>query len=257
MISIDLEKGVVTVSKGGTATTTTYQIGSPEAFAIISDVWLRSGWDAKYVYSFTWMGRPIIQLPDDMIRLQEVIYAVKPDVIIETGVAHGGSLVFYASLCKAMSKGRVVGIDIEIRPHNRQAIEAHELASFITLIEGSSTDPRVVQNVNALVGVEEKTLVLLDSNHTKEHVLGELQAYAPLVSKNSYIVAMDGIMEKVAGAPRTQPDWTWNNPRQAALEFVKENPNFVIEEPAFKFNEGDVTGRVTYWPDAFIKRIAD
>jgi len=255
MISIDLEKGIVTVSENGTARTTTHQIGSPEAFAVISDVWLRSGWDAKYVYSFTWMGRPIIQLPDDLIRLQEVIYAVKPDVIIETGVAHGGSLIFYASLCKAMGKGRVVGIDIEIRPHNRQAIEAHELASFVTLVEGNSIDPGVVQKVNALVGVKEKTLVFLDSNHTKEHVLGELQAYAPLVSKGSYIVAMDGIMEKVVGAPRTQPDWTWNNPRQAALEFVKKNPDFVIEEPAFKFNEGDVMGRVTYWPDAFIKRV--
>src|SRR5436853_5266159 len=123
MISIDLEKGVVTVSKGGTARTTTYQIGSPEAFAIISDVWLRAGWDAKYVYSFTWLGRPIIQLPEDMFRLQEVIFRLQPDVIIETGIAHGGSLVFYAGLCKLFGKGRVVGVDVEIRPHNRAALE--------------------------------------------------------------------------------------------------------------------------------------
>src|ERR1044072_1413380 len=139
MIKIDLEQSLVWVEDDGQ--TTSHGLNTPEAFALLSKVWLRCGWDNKYVYSFTWMGRPIIQLPDDMIRLQEVIYSVKPDVIIETGVAHGGSLIFYASLCKAMGKGRVVGIDIEIRPHNRQAIEAHELASFVTLVEGSSIDP--------------------------------------------------------------------------------------------------------------------
>src|ERR1700752_395458 len=120
-----------------------------------------------------------------MMRLQEVIYSVKPDVIVETGVAHGGSLIFYASLCKAMGKGRIVGVDIEIRPHNRQAIESHELSSYVTLIEGSSTDPSVVQQVRALLQPDEKVMVFLDSNHTKEHVLGELEAYAPLVNKDS------------------------------------------------------------------------
>ena len=125
MISIDLEKGLVKIDGERSAV---YRLGTPEAFALISKIWLRAGWDNKYVYSFTWMGRPIIQLPEDMVRLQEVIYEVKPDVIIETGIAHGGSLVFYASLCKAMEKGRVVGIDIEIRPHNREAIVNRGLA---------------------------------------------------------------------------------------------------------------------------------
>src|SRR5207253_7391169 len=170
--------------------------------------------------SFTWMGRPVIQLPDDMLRIQEVIFAIQPDVVIETGVAHGGSLIFYASLCKAMEKGRVIGIDIEIRAHNRAAIESHFLFPFITLIEGSSTEPSTVERVRAHLKPGERTLILLDSNHTKEHVLNELRAYAPLVSPGSYIVATDGIMEQVAGAPRTQPDWTWNNPKQAALQFV-------------------------------------
>lgn len=232
-----------------------YEIGSPEAFRILSKLWLRSGWDAKYVYSFTWLGRPIIQLPEDLVRLQEVIYRVKPDVIVETGIAHGGSLIFYASLCKAIGKGRVIGVDVEIRPYNRSAIEAHELSSFITLIEGDAIDPSIVEQVTAHVHTGETTMVLLDSNHSKAHVLAELNAYAPLVTADSYIVAMDGIMEEVAGAPRTQPDWTWNNPRQAALEFVRANPDFAIEEPAFAFNEGDVSQRVTYWPSAFIKRL--
>ena len=232
-----------------------FPLGSPEAFALISEVWLRCGWDNKYVYGFTWMGRPIIQLPEDMFRLQEVIYLLKPDTIIETGVAHGGSLIFYASLCKAMGQGKVVGIDIEIRPHNRKATEAHELSHLITLIEGSSIDPVIVERVRREVKPNDKVIVLLDSCHTKAHVLAELNAYAPLVTVGSYIVAMDGIMEEVVGAPRTQPDWSWNNPRAAAIEFVEKNPNFIIENPPIPFNEGTISKPVTYWPGGYIKRI--
>lgn len=252
MIVIDKDKVFITAEDG---TRQELDIGTNEAFAVISNAWLRSGWDNKHVYSFTWFGRPIIQLPEDMVRLQEVIYAVQPDVIIETGIAHGGSLVFYASLCKAMERGRVVGIDIEIRPHNRQALEAHPLFPLITLIEGSSIDPEVVSRVRAQVQPGETVLVLLDSCHTRQHVLDELNAYSTLVTAGSYIVAMDGIMEQVAGAPRTEPDWTWNNPRAAAAEFVAAHPEFVIEAPPFVFNEGNISKAVTYWPGGYIKRI--
>jgi len=252
MIRIEDDKVVVSTDDK----VTEHDIGSPEAFRILSQLWLRSGWDNKYVYSFTWMGRPLIQLPEDMLRLQEVIFSLQPDVIIETGVAHGGSLVFYASLCKAFGKGRVIGIDIEIRPHNRQAIEAHPLFHLITLIEGSSISPEVVQSVKANVQPNETVLVLLDSCHTKEHVAAELKAYSELVSIGSYIVAMDGIMQDLVGAPRTQPDWSWNNPQAAAREFVQTNPSFVSEQPKFSFNEGTIYQPVTYWPNAFIKRIA-
>ena len=231
-------------------------IGTPEAFSILSKLWLRAGWDTKYVYSFTWLGRPIIQLPEDMIRLQEVIYLLKPDVIIETGIAHGGSLIFYASLCKTVGHGRVIGIDREIRTHNRKAIEAHELFPLITLFEGNSVDPKVIELLRKEVKPNEKAIVLLDSNHTKEHVLAELKAYSPFVSIGSYIVAMDGIMEELTGAPRTDPDWSWNNPKRAAIEFVEANPEFVIDEPKPMFNEGEIKERVTYWPSAFIKRVA-
>lgn len=253
MIKIDLEQGIVSVEKDGR--TREYKLDTPEAFKIVSEAWLRAGWDNKYVYSFTWLGRPIIQLPEDMIRLQEVIHAVQPDVIVETGVAHGGALVFYASLCKAMDRGRVIGVDVEIRPHNREAIESHPLSSLITLIEGSSIDPSVVNEVKSKIGRDEKVMVMLDAAHQKQHVLAELAAYSTLVKPGSYIVAMDGIMENLAGAPRSNEDWTWNNPRQAALEFVADNADFVIEEPPFAFNEGNVTERVTYWPSAFIKRL--
>lgn len=231
-----------------------HPLASAEAFDLISEAWLRAGWDVKHVYSFTWMGRPIIQLPEDMVRLQEVIYAVQPDVIVETGVAHGGSLIFYASLFEALGKGRVIGIDIEIRSHNRKAIESHALFKRITLIEGSSTAPEVVSAVRTQIQPHETVLVILDSNHTRAHVEDELEAYSPLVTPGSYIVATDGIMALVAGGPRTQPDWEVNNPREAARAFAARHPEFELGQPPFAFNEGLVKTPVTYWPDAYLRR---
>lgn len=234
---------------------TQHDIGTPEAFRLLSKLWLRSGWDAKYVYSFTWMGRPMIQLPEDMLRIQEVIYLVKPDVLIETGIAHGGSLIFYASLFKAMGKGRVIGVDVEIRPHNRQAIEAHEMHDLITMIEGSSIDSTVVSKVRDHIRHGETGLVILDSNHTRAHVLSELRAYSEFVAVDSCIVACDGIMQDVVGAPRTSPEWTTDNPQAAVQDFLAERDDFVLEEPVFHFNEGHITERVTYWPNAFLRRV--
>lgn len=231
-------------------------LADPEAFELISRAWLRSGWDTKYVYGFSWMGRPVIQLPEDMVRIQELIYELQPDVIVETGVAHGGSLIFYAGLCIAMGKGRVVGIDIEIRPHNREAIEAHRLSPMITLVEGSSIAPNVLQQVKDQIGAAESVLVLLDSNHSQEHVEAELEAYGPLVSEGSYIVACDGIMKEVNGAPRTQPDWDWNNPISAIEAFLKSHPEFEAHEPQWPFNEGSLRQRVTYWPHAFLRKLS-
>lgn len=253
MITIDMEKSCLHIDEAGERKT--YQLGDPKAFEVLSEVWLRSGWDTKYVYCFSWFGRPMIQLPEDMIRIQEVIYTVKPDVIVEAGVAHGGSLVFYASLCKAMAKGRVIGVDIEIRQHNRKAIEEHPLASYITLIEGDSIASDIVTQVRNHIKPGETVMVLLDSKHTKDHVMAELKAYGPLVTKGSYIVAMDGIMEQVVGAPRTQSDWAWNNPKQAALDYVKENTDFEIVDPPFIFNESSLSTKITYWPSGYLRRI--
>jgi cephalosporin hydroxylase len=173
-----------------------------QAFELISEQWLKVGWNQKYSYTFTWMGRPIIQIPEDMIRVQEVIYQVKPDVIIETGIAHGGSLVFYASLCKAMGKGRVIGIDIEIRPHNRKAIETHELSPLITLVEGSSIATEVIERVKSFIKPGESVMLILDSSHKKDHVSKELEAYHDLVTSGSYIVATDGIIKDLVEVPR-------------------------------------------------------
>jgi len=256
MLTIDESGGRVILHDANGGPAQEHALDTAEAFAAISAAWLRCGWDVKYVYGFTWMGRPVIQLPEDLIRIQEVIWRLRPDVVIETGVAHGGSLIFYASLFAAMGHGRVIGIDVEIRPHNRREIEAHPLARLITLVEGSSVDPATASTVQAAVAPGEHALVILDSNHSRAHVEAELEAYAPLVTPGSYIVACDGIMAQVAGAPRTAQDWRFNNPLAAIAAFLSRHQEFVAEEPVFPFNEGKVRERVTYWPNAFLRRVA-
>lgn len=253
MLTIDETHGRVIVSHSD-GTQEELGLSTPEAFEAVSAAWLRCGWEVKYVYGFTWMGRPVIQLPEDMVRIQEVIWRLRPDIIVETGVGHGGSLVFYASLFEAIGHGRVIGIDIDIRKHNRAAIEAHPLAARITLVEGSSVATGTVAAVRHSIAPRERVLVVLDSNHSQAHVEAELDLYAPLVSPNSYIVACDGIMAQLVGAPRTAPDWSWNNPVTAVEAFLARNPDFVLDEPAFPFNEGTVRNRVTYWPKSFLRR---
>jgi cephalosporin hydroxylase len=251
-ILIELELGLLTQEVDGQRKQ--INLYSKEAFEILSELWLKVGWSEKYVYTFSWLGRPIIQNPEDIVRTQEVIYQVKPDVIIEIGIAHGGGLIFYASLCKAMGKGRVIGVDIDIRPHNRQAIENHELFPYITLIEGSSIDLSIVQQVKSLVNQGEKVMVFLDSNHTKSHVLAELEAYHDIVAPDSYIVATDGIMKDLFDVPRGNSEWKWDHPAAAAAEFVQSHPELLIEQPGWPFNESRLTQNITHWPGAWIKR---
>jgi cephalosporin hydroxylase len=227
---------------------------SPEAFSVLSQLWLKTGWALKYSYGFTWLGRPIIQLPEDLVRIQEALFRVQPDVLVETGIAHGGSLLFYASLFEAMGKGRVVGVDLEIRLHNRSAIEAHPLHDRITLIEGSSVDETIVDAVRAGIAPGERVLVVLDSNHTRDHVARELEAYSPLVTPGSYVVVTDGIMGDLSDVPGGNPEWREDNPRSAALEFLRANTDFRLEEPQFLFNEGRIREHITYWPSAYLKR---
>jgi cephalosporin hydroxylase len=245
------KRALTTVTDTGTEVLDLY---SKEAFEVISQQWLKVGWNQKYPYTFTWLGRPIVQLPEDMIRIQEVIYRVRPDVIIETGVAHGGSLVFYASLCKVMGRGRVIGVDIEIRPHNRQAIEEHEMSSLITLIEGSSTAPEIVKQVHGLVTPGEVVMVILDSNHTRHHVADELEAYCDLVTTESYIVATDGVMKDLHDTPNGSAQWKWDHPAAAATAFAGKHPDFVLEQPEWPFNESELTENITHWPSAFLRR---
>jgi hypothetical protein len=253
-IEVDYDKQVVI--KNSDNNTEIFHFDTEEAFNLISEAYIRLGWDNKYVYSFTWMGRPIIQLPEDMIRAQELIYEVKPDLLIEIGVAHGGSLVYYGSLMKAMGVGRVLGVDIEIREHNKEAILKHEVRDMITLIEGSSIDPKVINAVRSNIVDGEKVMIFLDGNHTYEHVMKELIEYSYMVTKGSYIVAMDGIQRDLVGAPRSKDDWSWNNAANAAEDFVnKHKESFAIQKRTPIFNEGNITNLITYWPSGYIKRI--
>ncbi len=250
---LDTAAATLTVEDGGQSRV--LELYSKEAFEEISRQWLRVGWNQKYPYTFSWMGRPIIQMPEDMIRIQEVIYHLKPGLIVEAGIAHGGGLIFYSSLCKMIGKGRVVGIDIEIRPHNRAVIEAHELFDHITLIEGDSTAADTVLQVKSLVKSGEHVLVVLDSNHTYAHVHSELEAYADIVTPGSYIVVTDGIISDLADVPRGEAGWSTNNPVAAARDFARKRQEFVIEKPAWPFNESDLEQNITHWPAAWLKRV--
>jgi cephalosporin hydroxylase len=236
--------------------TETIPLYSKKAFELISNQWLKVGWNEKHPYTFTWAGIPIIQESEDIVRLQEVIWNIKPDVIIETGVAHGGGLMLYASLCKAMGRGRVIGIEIEFRGDHKKQIETHDLSSFITLVEGSSVDPAVVQQVRDLIKRGETTLIILDSNHSRDHVAKELEAYCGMVTKDSYIVATDGSMEFLHDVPRGESHWIEDNPAIAAREFAKNHPEFVIEEPILRFNESALTKSITHWNDAWLRRVS-
>ena len=179
--------------------------GRDEEFRALSSAFRSMALERKYMNNFSWLGRPLIQLPMDAMAMQEIIWAVKPDLVIETGIAHGGSLMLSASLLEMLGHGEVLGIDIEIRQHNRDAIEAHPLAHRISMIEGSSTAPEVVARVHALARGKNKVLVCLDSNHTHEHVLAELQAYAGLVSVDSYCVVFDTFVEDMPD------DYVWTD----------------------------------------------
>jgi cephalosporin hydroxylase len=190
-----------------------------------------------YTYNFSWMGVPIIQYPQDMIMMQEIIFNMKPELIIETGVAHGGSLVFYSSLLELMGKGRVIGVDIEIRQHNRDAIESHPMYKRISLVEGSSVDPDTVKKVENMILPGEKTMVILDSKHTHDHVLQELVMYSNFVSPGGYLVVFDTTVEtfdndvilELAKNYRFTPWGKGSNPRSAIETFLETDDSFYIE----------------------------
>ncbi len=251
-ISFDTDSQTCTVDRDGT--TTSHALFSKAAFAELADLWVRLGWVQKYSYGFSWLGRPIIQLPDDMLRIQEAIWQVRPDVIVETGIAHGGSLIFYSSVMEMMGHGRVIGIDIDIRAHNRTEIEAHPMAKRITMIEGSSIADETVAAVKALIKPGETVMLILDSNHARDHVAAELAAYAGLVTSGSYILSQDGVMQLVAGMPRTQDDWITDNPIPAVEAFLAANADFEVALPPRPFDETLGTPECSHHPVGWLRR---
>ncbi len=233
----------------------TCNLYSKAAFEAISLQWVRVGWGLRYYHNFSWFGHPVLQLPEDLIRLQEVIYRVRPDVIIETGVFQGGSLIFHATLCQALGKGRVIGIDLQIPGNVRDAIGKHLLAPRISLVEGDSTSKEVAGRVAGMIRAGESVLVILDSAHTKDHVARELECYARFVTPGSYIIATDGITRDLTDVPGGQPEWVSDNPIAAAGEFASRHPEFRQQQPEWLFHDEDLTENVTYWPGAWLERL--
>ena len=222
-----------------------------------SSKWFGSANAKKYSYHFDWLGRPIIQYPQDIIAMQELIWTVQPDLIIETGIAHGGSLIFLASMlelnaaCGGPTDAEVLGIDIDIRAHNREAIEAHPMFKRITMIQGSSVAPEVVEQVRVRAGRSGRVMVSLDSNHTHDHVMKELQAYAPLTSVGSYCVVFDTVIEDMpADAFADRPWGPGDNPKTAVREYLRAHPEFEIDKRI------DHKLLISVAPDGYLRRIA-
>ncbi|MEI7431227.1 MAG: cephalosporin hydroxylase family protein [Betaproteobacteria bacterium] len=230
--------------------------GSNEALNDAARGFVLKSFKAQYSYNYSWMGRPIIQYPEDMIAMQEMIWSVQPDLIIETGIAHGGSLIFSAAMlelnaaCGGNPNAEVLGVDIDIRPHNRTAIEAHPMARRITMIQGSSIDPEIIGLVKAKAEGKQRVLVCLDSNHTHEHVLAELEAYASLASVGSYCVVFDTIVEDLPEELIVDRPWgPGNNPKTAVWEYLKTHREFEIDKCI------DNKLLISVAPDGFLKRV--
>lgn len=230
-------------------------LGQDAALSELSNAWMQATAPHRYTYNFSWMGRPIIQFPQDVFAMHELIWTVQPDLIIETGIAHGGSLIFSAAMlelnaaCGGPAEARVIGIDIDIRAHNRQAIEAHPMFKRITLLQGSSVDESVVEQVRETAAGKQRVLVCLDSNHTHDHVLAELRAYAPLVSVGSYCVVFDTAIEDVPAELFPGRDWgPGNSPKSAAWQYLRENDDFSIDASIHQKLQ------ITVAPDGYLKR---
>lgn len=220
---------------------------SQEGFEMLSNLWIKVGAERRLMYEANWLGRPIIQFPTDMVAIQELLWKIQPDVVIETGVAHGGSLVFAASILELIGRGKVIGVDIEIRPHNRQAIVTHPLAHRIQLIEGSSTSPEILTEVRNQIKLGERVIIFLDSNHTEEHVRKELELYSPLVSEDSYLVVHDGAQAWVGEIPSGRPEWLNNHPLHAIDSFLEHNTEFMSDPHWTRFG-------ITSSPNGFLKK---
>lgn len=233
------------------------EMGHDEALQSLSRRWMADTLKRRYTYHFSWMGRPIIQFPQDILAVQEIIWSVKPDLVIETGIAHGGSLILSASLLElnAIAGGphdaHVLGIDIDIRAHNRAAIEAHPMSRRIGMIEGSSIAPEVISAVEARAVGKRSVLVMLDSNHTHDHVLAELQAYAGLVTAGSYCIVFDTAIEDMPDDAFADRPWgKGNNAKTAVQEFLTHHPEFEID----KSMQHKLL--ITVAPDGYLRRVA-
>lgn len=235
----------VTFTEGETSTTV--DLYSEEGVRLISQLWMKQSIEYRRMYEPSWLGIPIIQLPEDMVQMQELLWRLRPDVVVETGVAHGGSLVLTASVLELLGHGRVLGVDVEIRKHNRVALDAHPLRHRITLYEGSSVAAETVARVEDFCRGARRVLVVLDSNHSTEHVLDEMRLYHRFVTPGSYLVAMDGAQAWAWDLPRGKPEWRDDNPLTAIHRFLPDHPEFEIDPHYTRMG-------ITSSPDGFLRR---
>jgi len=220
---------------------------SPEGMRMVASLWTKLATQYKLMYEPSWLGIPIIQFTSDMVMMQELIWKLRPDYIVECGFAHGGSAILYASICDLAGKGEVIGIDVEVRKYNRVAIESHPLSRRIRIIEQSSVDQNTAQLVQQITGGAKCVLVVLDSNHSREHVLREMELYQNLVTGGSYLVVMDGLQATVWDTPRGLPEWKDSNPLQAIEEFLARHPEFEDDPHYTRLH-------VTCCPHGFLRR---
>jgi cephalosporin hydroxylase len=252
---IDTERQTLTEVGEDESKSVIQPLYSEAAFELISRQWVRTGWGLGYFLAFTWMGQPVLQLPEDLLRLQEIIYQVRPDLIVETGVYKGGSLLYYASLCRTLGQGRVVGIDISIPPEVRTILREHSLAPLIDLVEGSSTASQSIAAVTRLRKPCDRVMVVLDSAHTREHVSQELEEYSPFVTPGSYLIVADGIMRDLADVPGGHASWLSDNPALAVADFLASHPEFVLCTPVGLGARGNLGAGATYFTNGWLQRL--
>ncbi len=240
------EKAQITLTCEGKSKT--IDLYSQEGVEIVASLWLKLCCQYRLMYEPSWLGIPIIQLPTDIVMMQELIWKIRPDVIVECGLAHGGSAIFYASICELMGKGLVIGVDVEVRQHNRVAIQSHPMSKRIEIIEGSSVEPSTVDLVKKKLSGARTVMVVLDSNHSYAHVWQELNLYYEIVTPDSYLVVMDGAQAHVWDVPRGKREWKDDHPLQAIHDFLQEHPEFQLDPYYTRM-------QVTCSPDGFLRRL--
>jgi cephalosporin hydroxylase len=250
-ITIDTETQLLSVEEAGV--TTGHGLFSPEAFQILSRQWLLLGWNLGHWSTFSWMGRQLLQLPDDVLRLAELLWTQRPAAIVETGVYDGGSTLFFASLCRMFGGGRVISIENEFRPGVRQAIQ-QAAGELVTMIEGDSASPDIATQVRQLIQPGERVCVFLDSNHTASHVAAELRHYSPLVPPGSYLIAADSICRDLAGTPQGDRAWSRDNPATAVDQFLGEHPEFERVRPPCRYPADADFTFLSYFPNTWLRR---
>jgi cephalosporin hydroxylase len=249
--SVDTQQGVISVNGEE------IPLYSEKGFEFLSECWLKVGWQLHYHYTFTWLGVPCLELPEDLIRLQEEIIVQKPDWIIECGIAMGGTSLFLASLCALQKRGRVLGVEKDFRPHNRKRVFQHPVSEYLEVIDGDSSQEATFEKVKGKIQEGQKVLVLLDSNHSYAHVAKELALYSQLVTKGSYLIVADTLKGDLHDVPRGKGGWKEDNPKKALLEFLEQHPEFIQKTPKKLYDRGKMEYTPSHFKGGWLQKALD